>query len=630
MPGDMRAGVGQLLAEAGTPAPAASPRFYQQKEGMAAGMVIAVVLLLLALLFRKALSKAKDFVCGILAALLNACCKKDGVRDGRKRSWNEDAVTIGWLWAALIFAGVFLVCVSISQLNGEGFLTVFALGPPIAVSTSGATAGAMYVALLWSLGCLVVGSFLGFLFGVPRVVQAPAAPVDPVQGRRKVPAISYKANTALEEVADWLTKMVVGVSLVQLSKVPGYLDRASAAMSGGYGNTPASKAFGIALIIYFSFVGFLGSYLMTRLYLQKALLLSDTGTLGTAPDKAELSKEEVIALKQARLGATERGRNLTGLAAIAAGKLATEVGFEDLEDAQDYVLWAKAQLNAGEYELAIKAYQEATRKAPADVTIKLEYATAMYLREEARRLKAEKAHREKGGATDQDKADEKRLRRDAALEYRRLLEAAYGAIGNDTPSEVWLDVVKNLTYVYLYNDDRPDDFQEAIRYGEEYLLDPKHVPSGGLLVNLACGYGQRALMIQKDLSAPGKTDAAKAALQRSFQDSRQRALKCIQEALRIDPAWKARFRQLLEKDGSGRGEDKDLQVFEDDAAFRYLLDLPPREGDGVNSTGDGDAAPDGTSSSSTSAESTASGSGSGSSEGGGASSSESSSSSGGS
>ena len=54
--------------------------------------------------------------------------------------------------------------------------------------------------------------------------------------KRKAPAFSYKANTALEEVADWLTKMVVGVSLVQLNKVPGYLSRASELMSGSYGN----------------------------------------------------------------------------------------------------------------------------------------------------------------------------------------------------------------------------------------------------------------------------------------------------------------------------------------------------------------------------------------------------------
>jgi len=33
----------------------------------------------------------------------------------------------------------------------------------------------------------------------------------------------YMPNTNLEDVSDWLTKIIIGVTLTQLTKIPGYL-----------------------------------------------------------------------------------------------------------------------------------------------------------------------------------------------------------------------------------------------------------------------------------------------------------------------------------------------------------------------------------------------------------------------
>ena len=72
-------------------------------------------------------------------------------------------------------------------------------------------------------------SFLGFLFGLPKTAPpagafgaAPttgsaAAPQGPSSGQR------YRPNTNLQEVSDWLTKIVVGVGLTQVANLNTYL-----------------------------------------------------------------------------------------------------------------------------------------------------------------------------------------------------------------------------------------------------------------------------------------------------------------------------------------------------------------------------------------------------------------------
>jgi hypothetical protein len=76
-------------------------------------------------------------------------------------------------------------------------------------------------------------------------------------------------NTNLEEISDWLTKIIVGVSLVEAKKAQGILQQSAGFIAetlGGAGQT----SFAYGLMVYFSIAGFLGSYLLTRLYLQRA------------------------------------------------------------------------------------------------------------------------------------------------------------------------------------------------------------------------------------------------------------------------------------------------------------------------------------------------------------------------
>jgi hypothetical protein len=140
------------------------------------------------------------------------------------------------------------------------------------------------VTIMISGASLVAGGLLGFLFGIPRAPQVNAAVEEqPVPGGTQSSArISttgggnpYRANTNLEEISDWLTKILVGVGLVQIGQLPGLLNEAAGGLKLALGNTDASGIFGVAAATYFLICGFLLSYLWTRVYLPRAFRWSD-------------------------------------------------------------------------------------------------------------------------------------------------------------------------------------------------------------------------------------------------------------------------------------------------------------------------------------------------------------------
>jgi hypothetical protein len=112
---------------------------------------------------------------------------------------------------------------------------------------------------------LLIGGIVGFLFGIPKALQQ--------EGTRA--GVSYQGNTSLEQISDWLTKILVGVGLTQITALPGALQRYADYASIGLGSFPSSGIFSLALLIYFLVCGFLISYLWTRVYLPRELVQSD-------------------------------------------------------------------------------------------------------------------------------------------------------------------------------------------------------------------------------------------------------------------------------------------------------------------------------------------------------------------
>jgi hypothetical protein len=125
-------------------------------------------------------------------------------------------------------------------------------------------------AMMWVLACLAVGSLFGFLFAIPRAVSGR----DDNVATRAVHA-RLAANTNIEQISDWLTKLLVGVGLVELKELPQGLSAAAAYVAQGLGSEPGLVQFSAALLVFFSVEGFLGGYLATRIFFQRVFEEAD-------------------------------------------------------------------------------------------------------------------------------------------------------------------------------------------------------------------------------------------------------------------------------------------------------------------------------------------------------------------
>jgi hypothetical protein len=134
----------------------------------------------------------------------------------------------------------------------------------------------------------VTGCLLGFLFGIPRssandgkgergAGEAAGGSGPPAA---MVAAVEYRANTNLEQISDWFTKILVGVGLTQLTKVSSLFQSLGEALQPLLGGTASAGRFGVALSVYFAVTGFMVGYLWTRLALGGALRAADLAAIG--------------------------------------------------------------------------------------------------------------------------------------------------------------------------------------------------------------------------------------------------------------------------------------------------------------------------------------------------------------
>ncbi|WP_395294891.1 hypothetical protein ACF9IK_16115 [Kitasatospora hibisci] len=113
----------------------------------------------------------------------------------------------------------------------------------------------------------VLGGGLGFLFGVPRV-RGGGGPGGEAHG-------SYAPNTNLEQVSDWLTKVLLGVGLTQLGSLGERMHELGSALAPALGGEEGAVPFAAALVLYFLVLGFLAGWLVTRLALPRVLSDAD-------------------------------------------------------------------------------------------------------------------------------------------------------------------------------------------------------------------------------------------------------------------------------------------------------------------------------------------------------------------
>lgn len=234
------------------------------------------------------------------------------------------------------------------------------------------------------------GALLGFLFGIPRLLQRPAAAqlqsnADAQTGeagksiQRTTQDRFFSTNTSLEEISDWLTKIIIGLGLVQFQTIIDYI-RTAALYSASYVNLAQvqaadGKAYAltdgkIALVITFSLIvsslllACLVTYLETRTRL--AALFTRMEVAGEKPF--------VDALMRPVSGPAEgEKRSPIASPATAADHLLAATPLSGLRSTMELAAWGSAQARTGNLPKAVTALELATDQDPknSDVRVRL-------------------------------------------------------------------------------------------------------------------------------------------------------------------------------------------------------------------------------------------------------------------
>jgi hypothetical protein len=153
-----------------------------------------------------------------------------------------------------------------------------------------------YLGVGWLAACaaFVTGSMAGLVVGIPRFVSSgalrhdieagrpPARPAGTV-GSAQVTApdqagpdqvSSFTPSSNLAEISDWLTKLLLGAGLVELTRLAGPLRALVDVVARGLGSVPPSSPATVvaaAILVTYVILGFLDGYVVTTLWYGKHL-----------------------------------------------------------------------------------------------------------------------------------------------------------------------------------------------------------------------------------------------------------------------------------------------------------------------------------------------------------------------
>lgn len=372
------------------------------------------------------------------------------------------------------------------------------------------------LAVLWGLATLAAAALVGFLFGIPRAAQS-AGVTGADAGAREARASGMTPNTNLEQISDWLTKIIVGVGLVESREIAASARRMATFMADADGGI-ISPSLGLAILVAFSGLGFLMGYLATRMFLSPAFSLAD-GSLGFDP-RGPVRKILDTPVEPDPGGGGGSSSEQSDAARHSARALLAGGQAPRLDDPFDVrYAHAKALLLARHYERAIPAY----------------------------------------GALIAERGDDPRLRRErlwarfkAGERWDRTVESELAELADlrdkePDPASTYL----SLAFHYLYAD-RPKEAQRVIELVNEF--EQKHrAPDAGMRINRACAYAA--------LARHGAMATAAAAA---------KAATDLREAIRLDPGTAKRIRKLMRPGGV----DDDLAIFASEPAVQAAVGVP--------------------------------------------------------
>jgi hypothetical protein len=116
----------------------------------------------------------------------------------------------------------------------------------------------------------LTGSVIGFLFGVPRKNPAPSDRGKAETAGTELPV--YEPNTNLEQISDWLTKIIVGVGLVELGSIIHFFEKIGHFAGPAFADAPSGEIIAISICVHYLFVGFIQGFLLAYLWLPGAFV----------------------------------------------------------------------------------------------------------------------------------------------------------------------------------------------------------------------------------------------------------------------------------------------------------------------------------------------------------------------
>jgi len=179
--------------------------------------------------------------------------------------------------------------------------------------------GVFAMALLYALAALAAGGLFGFLFGLPHAGNGAA------KSAQKAGLVAADADvstvvgpsTNLQQIADWLTKLIIGASLTQIGRLPSAASSLFNAMAPGLGGSTSAAAFAGAIVVYFALLGFVSAWLITYFYLTPAMVRMDRSIGSLLEQSGRLAAQ---AGRAAMKGKTEEAEKLNAASEAQASR----------------------------------------------------------------------------------------------------------------------------------------------------------------------------------------------------------------------------------------------------------------------------------------------------------------------
>jgi hypothetical protein len=434
----------------------------------------------------------------------------------------------------LLFIAIFIVIYSFAQSAGA-FLSRDAF------KTLGVLLGV-------TIAAVAVGGFLGFLFGIPRILQqartttpalpaaAPAVDQDASTNNGSQPSNATRrflaSNTNLEEISDWLTKIIVGIGLVQAGNIVTKVQSAAQLFkTDALPQAVGADIVFVLILLSAAIIGFLFFYMETRTRI--TLLFADI-EMAAEPQFGNFEPKILNAVLQAPIssGLTDIRTRTSDTpvraapAPISEDKKILDIPYENLKTTEQLAAWASAQARANNFSAAIRALQDAIAKEPNDRDLLLRLADIQERRGNARAV--------------YDLVNEARHKsQDPAILKRELLAS-----------------------LYL---NPPESFQKAIPIADELARNADAAKDPLVWVWTAAAQGQRF----RWLSENNGDDAQR-------RDARDRAFGAIQRVISLAPVPSSYPRTLLRQlfdpeHEKSPADENDLEIFKTDEQMRKLI-----------------------------------------------------------